>query len=172
MPITETLKTLMRQEHSKKLYLDYNAERTGSKHTCTEANFKDFCCGHVYKNNRLFKEHPESIQIQLFNDGFEMCESLKSKSGLHSQVAFYFTIRNLPHELAFNLDNIHLVALCNALDLKQQETDYNNIWKLIVDDLSCLEKTGIDIDEGVKLRGNNIYYHCFSFCILSCFSMR
>lgn len=144
---------MFRQKEFKKLYFDYNTEPIRSKHVCTEDNFGDFCCG---QNNRLFKNHPESVQIQIFNDGFEMCHALKSKTGLHSQVAFYFAIRNLPHELAFNLDNIHLVVLCNALDLKQEETDYNNIWKLIVDDLLCLEETGIDIGDGVLLKGNAI----------------
>lgn len=153
MPITKTLKSLFRQDHFKKLYFDYNAESTGSKHKCTHDNFEDFCCGHVYKKIDLFKQHPESIQLQLFNDGFEMCDALKSKSNLHSQVAFYFSIRNIPHGLAFNLDNIHLVVLCNANDLKSEQTDYNNIWQLIVDDLSYLENVGIEIGGGVKLKG-------------------
>lgn len=159
VPITKTLKSLFRQKHFKKLYLDYNAESTGKKHKCTPGNYKDFCCGHVYKNNSLFNNNPESIQLQIFNDGFEMCDALKSKSNLHSQVAFYFTIRNMPLELAFNLDNIHLVVLCNANDLKSERTDYNNIWKLIVDDLLDLEHTGIDIGDGMKLKGIAIFIH-------------
>lgn len=153
VPITETLKSLFRQDHFKKLYFDYNAEMTGSKHKCTQGNFKDYCCGEVYKNNRLFAEYPESIQLQIFNDGFEMCDALKSKSNLHSQMAFYFTIRNLPQELAFNLDNIHLVVLCNSNDVNTPQTDYNNIWKLIVDDLACLESIGIDTGDGFMLKG-------------------
>lgn len=153
VPITQTLKSLFQQKHFKKLYFEYNANSSGNKHKCDDDNYKDFCCGHVYKRNRLFKEHPESIQLQIFNDGFEMCDALKSKSNLHSQTAFYFTIRNLPPELAFNLDNIHLVVLCNSNDLKSEQTDYNNIWKLIVDDLLDLETTGIDIGDGTKLKG-------------------
>lgn len=154
VPITNTLKSLFLRDEFKKLYFDYNDTLTGNRHTCSEGNFKDFCCGHVYKNNDLFRIHPESIQIQLFTDGFEMCDALKSKANLHSQVSFYFAIRNLPHELAFNLSNIHLVALCNANDLKSEQVDYNNIWKIIVDDLMVLESTGIEIGEGVKLKGN------------------
>lgn len=153
VPITETLKSLFRQKNVKKLYCDYNAISGGSKHNCIPGNYKDFCCGEVYRENALFKNHPDSLQIQIFTDGFEMCDPLKSKTNLHSQVVFYFTIRNLPQELAFMSSSIHLVVLCNANDLKTPQTDYNNIWKLIVDDISSLETTGIDIGEGVNLKG-------------------
>lgn len=152
MPITETLKSLFRQKHFKKLYCDFNTISGGNKHECIPGNYKDFCCGEV-----LFENHPDSLQIQIFTDGFEMCDPLKSKTNLHSQVVFYFTIRNLPQELAFNSSNIHLVVLCNANDLKTPQTDYNNIWKLIVDDISPLETTGIDIGEGLKLKGIYIF---------------
>lgn len=152
VPITKTLQSLFSREDFKKLYFEYNNASTGIKHTCTEGNFKDFCCGDIYKNNDLFRNYPESIQIQLFTDGFEMCNALKSKANLHSQVSFYFAIRNLPHEFAYNLNNIHLVALCNANDLKSEQVDYNNIWKTIVEDLSNLENTGIEIG-AVRLRG-------------------
>lgn len=177
VPITKTLKSLFQQKHFRKLYYEYNAEAFGNKHKCDDHNYKDFCCGHVYKRNRLFKEHPESIQLQIFNDGFEMCDALKSKSNLHSQTAFYFTIRNLPPELAFNLANIHLVVLCNSNDLKSEQTDYNNIWQLIVDDLLDLERTGIDIGDGTKLRGIpnedslGLYCNiCLSLCDVRCTS--
>lgn len=153
VPITKTLESLFRRDEFKELYFDYNNVSTGSRHKCVEGCFKDFCCGRIYKNIDLFGDEPESIQIQLFTDGFEMCDALKSKANRHSQVSFYFGIRNLPPELAFNLKNIHLVALCNADDLKSEQTDYNNIWKVIVDDISHLETTGLEIGDGVRLKG-------------------
>lgn len=148
--ITKTLMSLFQRDDFKKLYFDYNNEK---KHQCTEGTYRDFCCGSMFKNNNLFKDHPGSIQIQIFTDGFEVCDSLKSKTNLHNQVAFYFAIRNLPQELAFNLSNIHLVALCNSNDIKSEHTDYNNIWRAIVNDLRELECTGIEVD-GAKLKGN------------------
>lgn len=162
--ITNTLKTLFLRDEFKQLYLEYNSKSTGNRHVCTPGIFKDFCCGHIYKRNELFRHHPESIQIQIFTDGFEMCQALKSKANLHSQVSFYFTIRNLPPQFAFNLQNIHLVALCNANDLKSPHTDYNNIWKVIVDDLYSLESEGIEIGDGIKLKGN--------YCTMSIFTLK
>lgn len=154
IPITKTLESLFRRETVKKLYFTYNAESNGTKHTCAADKYIDFCCGRIHKNNSLFISHPESLQIQIFNDGFEICDAVKSKSNVHSQVAFYFAIRNMPAEHAFNLDNIYLVALCNANDLRSQQTDYNNIWRMIVDDLAVLETTGINIGSENKLKGN------------------
>lgn len=151
--ITDTLKSLFRRDDFKKMYFDYNSASTGQRHICVPGNFRDFCCGKIYKDNDSFKNHPESIQIQIFTDGFEFCDGLKSKANLHSQVAFYFATRNLPQELAFNLRNIHLVAICNSHDIKTEHTDYNNVWSIIVHDLRELESTGIDID-GVKLKGD------------------
>lgn len=153
VPITKTLKSLFLRQEFKQLYFDYNNVSTGSRHKCVDGIFKDFCCGRIYKKNDLFGYDPESIQIQLFTDGFEMCDALKSKANRHSQVSFYFGIRNLPPELAFSLKNIHLVALCNADDLKSEQTDYNNIWKVIVDDISHLETTGIEIGDRKSLKG-------------------
>lgn len=152
--ITKTLTSLFLRDDFMRLYCDYNSASSTSRHNCTEGVYKDFCCGEVYKKNQLFRHHPESIQIQLFTDGFEMCDALKSKANLHSQVAFYFAIRNAPPQFAFNLQNIHLVALCNAEDLKSEHTDYNNIWKVIVDDLSSLENDGIIIGDGIRLKGD------------------
>lgn len=80
VPITKTLKSLFQQRGFKKAYFDYNSESTGNKHKCTQDNFKDFCCGNVYKRNSMFKKYPDSLQLQIFNDGFEMCDALKSKT--------------------------------------------------------------------------------------------
>lgn len=156
VPITKTLKSLFLRPDFQQLYFDYNDVSIGSKHKCAEGLYKDFCCGHVHKNNNLFRDHPEAIQIQLFTDGFEVCDPLKTKANLHSQVSFYFAIRNLPPEHAFNLKNLHLVALANADYLKSDQTDYNNIWEIIVDDLAILENTGIEIIDGYKLKGKFI----------------
>lgn len=162
VPITETLKSLFQRDYFRKLYFDYNDDTTGNKHKCVPGVYTDYCCGEIYKNIRLFAEHPESIQIQIFTDGFEMCDGLKSKASLHSQTGFYFAIRNLPPELAFSMDNIHMVVLCNANDVNTLHTDYNNIWKLIVDDLKCLETIGIDVCEGVNLKGKFKFRHSHS----------
>lgn len=145
-----TLRKIFSIEHVKKLYLDYNLNQ---KHKCIPGTYTDFCCGQKYKANKLFADFPESLQLQLFVDGFEVCDGLKSKAGRHSQIAVYLAIRNMPPELSYNMDNIFLVALCNSTHLKPDEVDYNNLWQAIVDDIRQLEDIGIYLDDGRTLKG-------------------
>lgn len=116
--IQETLKVIFADDAFRSMYFKYNGE---SGHKCTENVYKDYCCGEKFKENGLFRRHPASVQIQLFTDGFEVCDPAKTKTGLHGQVAVYFAIRNLPPELAYSLNNIHLVALVNENDLKKKK---------------------------------------------------
>lgn len=130
------------------MYLDYN---NNEKHKCQEGLYKDVCCGSVFKSNELFKKYPNSLQLQIFTDGFEVCSALKPKTNLYGQVAIYFSILNLPHELAFNQNNIHLVAICNANDLKTEQTDFNTVWDFLVKNIRKLETEGINIgDHNIK----------------------
>lgn len=97
--------------------------------------------------------YPESIQIQLSIHGFEPCDGMKPKTGIHNQLAVYFVIRKLPPELAYDPNNIHLVVMCNENDVKTKQTDYNNIWDVIVRDVMTLETEGIYLDQNTNLRG-------------------
>lgn len=156
VPICKTLISLFDQAKFKQLYMDFNsamAPETSQKHVCEPGRYRDFCCGKTFKENSLFKSHPNSIQIQLYIDGFEICDPLKPRANVHSQVGVYFAIRNLPQELAFDQQNIHLVAMCYANDLKTKYTDYNNIWNEVVRDISYLEKSGIVVDSKTTLKG-------------------
>lgn len=157
VPITKTLLTLFDQNNFKDLYMNYNYGTTECgekvKHKCETNRYIDFCCGQKFKENDLFSTEPNSIQVQLFIDGFNVCDPLKSSSRVHNQVGIYFSVRNLPPELAYNMNNIHLVALCNANDLKQKHTDYNNLWDEIAKDIARLERIGIVIDNNITLKG-------------------
>lgn len=149
-PVLDTLRTIFSFQHVKKLYFDYNLSK---KHQCVPGVYTDFCCGQKYTENRLFTEFPESLQLQLFVDAFEVCDGLKAKAGRHSQIAVYLAIRNMPPELSYNMENIFLVALCNSAHMKSDEVDYNNIWQSIVDDIRLLEDIGIYLNDGRTLKG-------------------
>lgn len=156
VPITKQLISLFDQPSFKRLYMEYNSNlgtEKCRKHVCEPGRYRDYCCGKVFKENPLFKMHPSSIQIQLYIDGFEICDPLKSKAGVHSQTGVYFAIRNLPHQLAFDPKNIHLVAMCYSNDINTKYTDYNNIWNEIVRDVRNLEENGIILDSQNTLRG-------------------
>lgn len=78
---------------------------------------------------------------------------MKSKKTKHSQIVIYFTIRNMPKELSYSMNNIHLVALCDSSHLKSEEVTYNNLWQRVVDEISTLEVLGIDLKNGMNLKG-------------------
>lgn len=50
-----------------------------------------------------------------------------------------------------------LNSICNSNDLKTKETDFNNIWSLIVEDIGYLEKVGIDIGNNINVKGTLSY---------------
>lgn len=59
IPITKTLQALFQNEEFRYVYFQYNSER----HTCTEGQYKSFCCGEVCKQNELFNTDPYAVQI-------------------------------------------------------------------------------------------------------------
>lgn len=54
----------------------------------------------------------------------------------------------MPKQFSSRVNNIFLVALINSNDLKSKETDFNNIWRPIVESLKLLECIGIDTCKG------------------------
>lgn len=72
--ILSTLKSLFSHEHVRNLYISYNQRE---KHMCSANGYKDFCCSKMYATSRLYAEHPDSLQLQFFIDGFETCDPLK-----------------------------------------------------------------------------------------------
>lgn len=153
VPILKTIQSLFSCEEFASLYFGYNDKMNpnaigwdGSK------KYSNFSSGSCYAQNELFQSYPNSLQLQISVDDFEPCNALQSKSGRHKVCAVYFSIHNLPEKFAAKLNNIHLICLCNSDDIKSKHTDFNNIWQLIVDEISVLETDGIIVD-GKTLRG-------------------
>lgn len=150
MSIIQTLEYLFADDEFRKTYFDYNEK---DKHKCQDNIYIDFCCGQKFKENKLFQEHPNSLQLQLFVDGFEICDALKTKANKHGQTGFYMAIRNLPTRFAYNSENIHTVALINSTDLKKKETDYTNVLEIIVKEIRYLESVGLQLPKKSVLKG-------------------
>lgn len=147
----EILTKLFKQPHFHDTYFTYQSK----KHTCMPGIYRDFCCGSTFQNINLYREHQNALQLQVFIDGFEVCSALKTKTTMHSQVAMYLSIRNMPEQFAHSMNNIHLICLVNENDLKKRETDYTNILEMMVRDIKQLETTGIYLDCGTNLKGKN-----------------
>lgn len=132
--IIETIRSLFLREDFKRAFQYNNIEKN---HSCKSGEYTDFCCGNVFKNNELYQKHPNSLQIQIATDDFEVCNPLSSKASVHKICAVYFVIRNMPN--LSNVKNINLICLCNSNDLKSKQTDFNNLWKIIVEEIKYLD---------------------------------
>lgn len=149
--IVETCRRLFQNQYFLNEYLEYNKDG-GNGHICKDGEFIDFCCGSVFKRSELFQMQKYCLQIEIFNDDYEVCNPIGSKATIHKICGVYFRIRNIPGGSESN--KVNLVALCNSDDLKTLSTDFNNIWKCVVDDLKYLEETGIDIISAGNIKIN------------------
>lgn len=130
------------------MYFQYNAQNDNENDE-VYSSFKD---GSIYKNHQFFQDNPNCIQIQIAFDDFEPCSPLQSKANRHKICATYFIIRNLPTEFQSKLDNVYVLFLCNADDIKTKTTDFNNLWQLIVEDILFLEEAGINVDAHTNIK--------------------
>lgn len=99
--------------------------------------------GFIYLNNELFKKNPKALIVVLFQDAFEVCNPLGSSKGKFKMVGVYMSLFNLPPELRSKIDNIKLVLLC--CDKYITSYGWSEVLKHVVQDLSILETTGIEI---------------------------
>lgn len=133
--ITQSIINLFQQNDFRNAYLRYNES---NENKSVRGVYSDFCSGSIFETNELFKAHPDSLQIEIATDDFEVCDALGSKSTLHKICGVYFSIKNIPPEYRSKLNNILITALCNSDDLKTKYTDFNDIWRVVVRDLSQL----------------------------------
>lgn len=151
--IKETLTALFKRKDFRDAYFLGNNAQDDGDDVCGEDEFNHFVSGETYKNNELFRTNPNSIQIHLATDGFEICDPLKSRANIYNVTPIYLTIGNVPYRFLSKLNNIYLACLCNSDDLKTLQTDFNNLWEIIMRDLHYIEDVGIDIGDGIKLKG-------------------
>lgn len=155
--IIDTLKSLFLREEFTDIYFEYN--RTLRSDTIGHDGSKSYTCfnsGNVYKKTEFFALNPNSLQIQIAYDDFDVCNPLQSKANRHKICSVYFSIHNLPPKYQSKLKNIYLVCLCNSDDLKSKQTDPNKVWRLIYDEISTLEVKGITACNNVKIKGTLI----------------
>lgn len=156
IPISKTLKSLFRRPDFSAAYKQYNYNKQSKDaHICAPGVYKSFCCGKTFKSSDLYQNYPASLQLHIASDDFQPTNPLLSKGSVYKICAIYFTVQNVPHRILSKSENIFLVSLCFSDDLKTKEADFNDIWNLIVKDISYLESSGINIDLSVpNLKGS------------------
>lgn len=152
--IIDTLKALFSNDKFSQTYFGYNTGKSFNDHDCVDGVFKNICCGSAYKKNQLFYTEPTALKLMIASDDFGICNPLGPKSTTNKVNAVYMKIRNMPEEYLSKDDNVYVIGISNSDDLKTKETDFNDIWRLIQREISVLEETGIDIGQGMKIRGS------------------
>lgn len=142
--INETLKSLFSYREFSMQYFEYQTFLQND-HKCEPGVYEYFCCGNVFKNCPLFQQYPDSLQLQIATDDFEICNPLASKANRHKICAVYFSILNLPKSYLSKRKFVFPVVICNSDEVKMKHTDFNNIWYPIVNEIKELESQGIPV---------------------------
>lgn len=148
------------------MYFEYN---TASLNDCTDGIYSDFCSGTRYKECPIFENNPYALQLQILMDDFGLCKPLGSKANAHKTRGIYLQIRNMPVEYLSRIEKIYLVALCNVNDFKNEYCSFDDVLKLIVEEISIIEKVGIKIDESTTITGTLINVVCDNLGANQCF---
>ena len=136
IPVKKVLQMIMRNPHVRDL-LHHPA-------LVPDALLRGYSDGQQYRSHRLFSTKPESLRIHLYYDEVEVVNPLGSKVKIHELGAFYYTIGNFPQHLLSALNNIQLLAVCYASDVKN--IGFDKILEPFIAELAQLES-----DEGMDL---------------------
>ncbi|CAB3985398.1 Hypothetical predicted protein [Paramuricea clavata] len=86
---------------------------------CREGILYDICDGQCFKNNPIFQEHPNALQIVLYHDEVEICNPLGSHVGKHKIDLYYYTLGNISPKHRSKLRAIRLLAIVKAKDVSK-----------------------------------------------------
>lgn len=151
--IIKTLHALFKNQHFRNVYVEYNKVGSILRPKSIAGAYVDFRCGLVFKTNELYQKYPDSLQLKIMTDDFTVANPLGPRSSTHKLCGMYFLIENLPNEYLSRVDNIFVICLAHSNDLKTKETDFNDLWRVVLEEISLLENTGIEIGDGITIRG-------------------
>jgi hypothetical protein len=110
IPLIKTLEQIISTPHLGKYFKNYSSN---------DSNVIEFFQdSSSFKNNKLFKEFSNSIQIQLFYDDFETVNPLGSKRGIHKLGGIYFTLRNFPGPTFAKINPISRLSIIGLIPIK------------------------------------------------------
>ena len=130
------LKQLERLLNFKDVYAEVN-----KAHTSQRGVYRRFQDGYKFKNNPLFKEHPNALQVHLYIDEVQICNATSSYD--HKIVFIYFSLANLDVKYRSTYQSIFLLSMFYH-DLLEVY-DYNTILSPIVQELKKLE-VGVEMN--------------------------
>ena len=109
---------------------------TSQSHFSKEGFLFDICDGDCFKNNQIFQEHPDGLQIILYHDEVEVCNPLGTHTGKHKIDLYYYTLGNIGPKHRSKLCAIRLLAIVKADDVSRY--GQNKVLTPIINDLNTL----------------------------------
>ena len=114
----------------------------------TEACNTEFITSNVQSAGRYrqheFYQKSNTVLIQLFYDDMATSNPLRGACAYYNIGVFYYTLRNLPAYFNSCFSNVHLLALCHSMDLK--EHGFGIILDKFMSEIHILETQGISVD--------------------------
>ena len=129
IPILETLTALLNNKQ-------FLTELLKEPHYRRDGKLGDFADGSVFENHDIFANDVQALQIILYYDDCDLCNSAGSRVTKHKIAFFYFTLGNLPLECRAKLDAIFLLAVVKTSHLKKY--GFDEILKPLLCDLKTL----------------------------------
>ena len=106
--------------------------------------YKDIHDGHLYKDNKFFKEkRGTKLGIILFQDEFQATSPLGSTNKLYKYLSTYITLAEFSPHLRLDLNVIKQVSVLSAADV--EEVGYKKCFEPIINDIKDLESKGLEI---------------------------
>ena len=105
----------------------------------------DYRDGDHFKNNKLFQEHGDALQLFFYFDEFEVANPLGYAKTKHKLGGIYYILGNSPPNKRSALHTIQLAMLVSVPDIK--EFGFKKFLEPLIDDVHKLEKDGIYIEE-------------------------
>lgn len=156
VPLIETLKVLLKDKSVKQQFMTPDVSQPGV--------YKDFTDGTVFKSIPLFHDHPDALQLLLFQDAFEVVNPLGSAKKKHKILAVYMLLGNLYPWNRSRMHSIQLLLLCKEGDFSFFGQD--KVFAPLIGDIRKLE-AGCVMVEGdtpifgtvVAILGDNLGSH-------------
>ena len=89
----------------------------------------------MFANHEIFSSDAQALQIILYYDDCDLCNSAGSRVTKHKVAFFYFTLGNFRHEIRSKLDAIFLLAVKTA---RLKKYGFDEVFKPFLDDLKEL----------------------------------
>ena len=129
IPILDSIEQLLFNQRILEMVMSYPQEHD-------DDILYDICDGECFKNNPIFQQHKNALQVILYHDEVEICNPLGSHISTNKVDLYYYTLGNLSPKFRSKLCAIRLVAIVRAKLVSKY--DQNSVIVPLFNDLQKL----------------------------------